>query len=268
RGCVFGAVFWGLLPVPFGFFATSANFNKLIKIYNQIPKSFMVTEEDILKELHHISDDEAEVNLKDIETKVIYFQDINSDNGYGNLEDIVETDIAFIQYSSGSTGNPKGVVITHENLMSNIESIIIGSKHTVEDRYISWMPLHHDLGLTWFCLMPMVLNVKQYNIATSLFLKDPLLWLEKTSEKGATILVSPNFGYKYLLEKYEDSKNYGWDLSRVRLIINGAEPISVDIVNEFIKKMKKYNLNQNTMYTDYGKAETTKRESRAKPGPQ
>ncbi|RDY33066.1 condensation domain-containing protein [Lachnotalea glycerini] len=256
----------GIIPVPFDYLATSANFNKLIKIYNQIPKSFMVTEEDILKELHHISDDEAEENLKDIETKVIYFQDINSDNGYGNLEDIVETDIAFIQYSSGSTGNPKGVVITHENLMSNIESIIIGSKHTVEDKYISWMPLHHDLGLTWFCLMPMVLNVKQYNIATSLFLKDPLLWLEKTSEKGATILVSPNFGYKYLLEKYEDSKNYGWDLSRVRLIINGAEPISVDIVNEFIKKMKKYNLNQNTMYTVYGLAESTLIVSLAIPG--
>src|SRR5690606_16722987 len=108
-------------------------------------------------------------------------------------------DIASIQFSSGSTGEPKGVMLTHKNLIYNTSGIINGSKITAEDSYLQWMPLTHDMGLICNHMAPLVAGLEQYIMPTSLFIRQPVLWIQKASEHRVSIISSPNFGYKYFL---------------------------------------------------------------------
>src|SRR5699024_8440878 len=114
--------------------------------------------------------------------------------------DISSEDTAFIQFSSGSTGDPKGVVLTHANLLANIASITEGSNFAEHEVALSWMPLTHDMGLIGFHLTLVCNAFDHYLMATDTFARRPLLWLEKASEKQATLLCSPNFGFRHTLK--------------------------------------------------------------------
>ena len=111
--------------------------------------------------------------------------------------------LAFIQYSSGSTGDPKGVVLTHRNLCANIASIIEAGAYSDRDVALSWMPLSHDMGLIGFHLNMLATGASHAIMRTELFVRRPLLWLELASRMGATVLCSPNFGYQHYLKQYE-----------------------------------------------------------------
>jgi acyl-CoA synthetase (AMP-forming)/AMP-acid ligase II len=124
-------------------------------------------------------------------------EQIQVDQNQATPADILPQDTAFIQFSSGSTGEPKGVVLSHHNLMTNIRSILIGSAATQDDVSLSWMPLTHDMGIIGFHLSPLVLNTDVYLMSPELFVRRPNLWLDKISEKRATVSASPNFGYSF-----------------------------------------------------------------------
>lgn len=168
-----------------------------------------------------------------------------------------ESDMAFIQFSSGSTGNPKGVVLTHRNLLANMNAIVHCSGASANDSSISWMPLTHDMGLIGFHLTPLLAGMKQFIMSPSLFIMNPMMWLAKTNEHRITTLASPNFGYHHLLRHFDEALAETFDLSCVRLIFNGAEPISAQLCRKFNKKMQGYGLNPNVMFPVYGMAEAT-----------
>ena len=153
--------------------------------------------------------------------------------------------MAFIQFSSGSTSEPKGVVLTHGNLIANCQGATAGAKLTSDDRSLSWMPLTHDMGLIGFHIMMFAEQIHNYIMPTDLFIRRPMVWLSLASRIGATILGSPNFGYRHYLKVLGDRPVDGLDLSAVRLIFNGAEPISVPLVNEFLERLAPAKLDTN-----------------------
>jgi len=166
-------------------------------------------------------------------------------------------DIAFIQFSSGSTSTPKGVVLTHTNLMVNTRAIIHGCNMDERDHLFSWMPLTHDMGLIGFHLTPLVRDVNQTLMPTDVFVRRPSLWLSESARVKATMLCSPNFGYQHVLKTFKPEKYKDLDLSSVRLVFNGAEPISVSLCERFMSSLAPFNLAADAMCPVYGLAEAS-----------
>ena len=171
-------------------------------------------------------------------------------------------DISFIQFSSGSTGSPKGVVLKHRNLLANIDGIQQAAQFTTHDTSLSWMPLTHDMGLIGFHLNPIVCNYNHYIMRTDLFVRRPLYWMIAASDKKTNVLCSPNFGYKHFLNAYHRKARSNQaieniDLSHMRLIFNGAEPISVNLCEQFMEALAQYGLPKNSMFPVYGLAEAS-----------
>lgn len=249
----------GIIPVP----VSSGNYdeskNKLLLIWKNLKTPFLFTEKKSLDYLNEYAKKSGnDIIISEINKKSSVIEDVEFDDSK-NVKEVESeiNDIAFLQFSSGSTGFPKGVILTHKNVMTNICSIIKAIKLCKQDTLLSWMPLTHDMGLIGFHLVPIVKTINQILMPTNLFIRNPVLWLEKASEHKISVLSSPNFGYKYLLKFFKNEKEYDLDLSNVRLIFNGAEPISFDLCEKFLKSLEKYHLKDNCMFPVYGMAEAS-----------
>jgi amino acid adenylation domain-containing protein/non-ribosomal peptide synthase protein (TIGR01720 family) len=260
---VFSYVFWacilgGIIPVPLATGGNDEYKRKLFKVWEVLKKPHLLTSSIYMTSLQKTA---AELNLSflmgDITAKTVLAEEINDASGSGTIADPGPNDTAFIQFSSGSTGDPKGVILTHHNLITNINAIIKCSQMTPQDSMLGWMPLTHDMGLIGCHLTPLLANINQYLLPTSVFIRRPTLWPAKASEHKITLLSSPNFGYRYLLSFFKPEMAEGWDLSSVRLIFNGAEPVSSQLCQEFLVKMSGCRLKKNVIYPVYGMAEAS-----------
>ncbi|MCI3196091.1 AMP-binding protein [Bacillus sp. HU-1818] len=253
-------VFWacilgGIIPVPLSIGYNSENKLKVIRIWKILNNPFIISDLKNLTSLQEI----AESHISDaMSNKSILLNEIQVDTDLiGELMPPKPDDIAFIQFSSGTTGDPKGVVLTHENLTTNLSALNDAWGTTDVDSSLSWMPLTHDMGLIAVHLASTLKKIQQYIIPTSVFIRRPSLWLMKADEHRITQLYSPNFGFKFFLDHYKKSGSYNWDLSCVRLIANGAEPISALLCNNFLQEMSQFELNAKALNTVYGLAEAT-----------
>jgi 1-acyl-sn-glycerol-3-phosphate acyltransferase len=169
----------------------------------------------------------------------------------------VGSDPAFIQYTSGSTGQPKGVLLSHDNLLANIRAIAFGLSAGPEDVGASWLPLYHDMGLigSWlFCLhqgLPLALQ------SPLSFLARPERWLWAIHERRATLSAAPNFAYELCVRKIADSALEGLDLSSWRCALNGAEPVNPDTAERFVARFSRYGFRREAMMPVYGLAENS-----------
>ena len=258
----FVVAFWaamlgGIVPVPVAVGISDEHKLKLFRILSQLENVTLFTEMDLLQRLLDFA---KERELPDIttllETHAVLMSDVKPD-AHGELYDATPDDIAFIQYSSGSTSDPKGVVLTHRNLCVNIRAIVEGADWRDDDQALSWMPLTHDMGLIGYHLSVLAAGMNHAVMDTSVFVRRPLLWMSKASELRATQLCSPNFGYKHFLKLFVRKGLPGVDLSSVKRILNGAEPISWDLCEEFLDALAPLGLKRNTMLPVYGLAEAT-----------
>ena len=252
----------GIVPVPLAVGISDEHKAKLFRILSKLDQGRIFTDEKSFARLQQFlaSAQAREVtNLSADQLKIHTFvaEQIKTASVSGVKAPVTRDSTAFIQFSSGSTSEPKGVVLTHGNLMANIEGIGASDKMNDSDRSLSWMPLTHDMGIIGFHINMMVYNVNQYLMSTDLFSRRPILWLAKVSEHKATLLSSPNFGYKHYLKSYTPEKAADLDLSSVRLIYNGAEPISVDLCDQFLDTMAAHGLRRSAMHTVYGLAEAS-----------
>ncbi len=247
-----------LLPVSVATGHSDEHKFKFFRILQKLDNPFLLTSIKILQRLEIFAQQQGlRAEFAQIKSKTLVIETILDLSQEGQIANIAPEDIAFLQFSSGSTGQPKGVMLTHANLLANTRAIIAAGRLHSDDVMLSWMPLTHDMGMIGLHLTPLVLGVQHYVMPTELFVRRPLLWLEKTAEKRASIIASPNFGYQHCLKFFQAEKLEGIDLSAVRLIFNGAEPISVDLCEKFMTTFAPYGLPPQAMFPVYGLAEAS-----------
>lgn len=162
---------------------------------------------------------------------------------------------ALIQYTSGSTGDPKGVVLSHANLLANIRAILKAIDATSADVLLSWLPLYHDMGLIGAWLGPLYAGAKCYIMSPLSFLAHPQSWLWASHRYRATISAAPNFAFELCLKQIDDSDLSGLDLSSLRFVANGAEPVSIHTLRRFIERFSRFGFHPGAMAPVYGLAE-------------
>jgi len=261
-------VFWacqfgGIIPVPLAIGISDQHRQKIFNVYKQLTnksfdRAYLYTDRKTLLKLQTSTSNPTEVSAyKEISENAILTDDVVDVSVPGQIVKVVPEDISFIQFSSGSTGSPKGVVLKHRNLIANIDGIQQAAQFTTNDTCLSWMPLTHDMGLIGFHLNPIVCNYNHYIMRTDLFIRRPLYWMTAASDKKANVLCSPNFGYKHFLNAYGRKGLTNIDLSHIRLIFNGAEPISVHLCEQFMNELAQYGLPKKSMFPVYGLAEAS-----------
>lgn len=166
-------------------------------------------------------------------------------------------DIVFLQYTSGSTGNPKGVKLSHANLFANIQAAKDVLQADQDDVFVSWLPLYHDMGLIGTCLSSLWYGLHLVIMSPLLFLTRPQYWLWAIDQFGGTLSPSPNFGYELCLKRINDEDMEGLDLSSWRQAFNGAEAVSPDTVTRFIERFSQWGFRAESMAPVYGLAENS-----------
>ena len=166
-------------------------------------------------------------------------------------------DLALVQYTSGSTGQPKGVALTHRNLLANIRVMGQAAGASGSDTFVSWLPLYHDMGLIGAWLGCMYFGVPLVVMSPQSFLIRPSRWLWAIHETRATMSAGPNFAYELCLAKVRDVEIEGLDLSSWRLAYNGAEPVSAATIERFGDRFAPYGFRREAMTPVYGLAESS-----------
>lgn len=164
---------------------------------------------------------------------------------------------ALIQYTSGSTGDPKGVVLSHGNLLANIRAMGAALNASSSDRVVSWLPLYHDMGLIGCWLSALYYGAPTLIMSPLSFLADPARWLRAIHDHKATISAAPNFAYEFCLKSIGDARIAGLDLSSLRALLNGAEPVSPVSITRFAERFAAYGFRPQTMMPVYGLAENS-----------
>jgi acyl carrier protein len=167
------------------------------------------------------------------------------------------SDIALLQYTSGSTGDPKGVILTHANLLANMRAIAEAVQITPDDVGVSWLPLYHDMGLIGAWLTLMLHGLPLAVMSPLAFLTRPERWLQAVSKYRATLGAAPNFAYELCVRKIPDKAMEGVDLSSWRAAMNGAEPVNPETLERFANRFAKYGFRREAMLPVYGLAEAS-----------
>jgi pimaricinolide synthase PimS1 len=183
-------------------------------------------------------------NIKEESAKLWQVPKINSDT------------LAFLQYTSGSTGNPKGVMISHGNVLYNQEMVKQGYGHSKDTVSVQWLPIFHDMGLTFNVLQPLYLGVPCTFMAPIAFLQKPLRWLQAISRYRATSSGGPNFAYDLCVQKITPEQRAQLDLSCWQVAQNGAEPVRARTLEQFSTSFADCGFRLENFYPCYGMAET------------
>jgi acyl-CoA synthetase (AMP-forming)/AMP-acid ligase II/aryl carrier-like protein len=252
------AVCGGIIPVPLAVGISDEHRHKLLRVARKLGRPLLYTDSKTLERLAALAAQVGETALfEELKARSFLVESITDISRPGKLHRPAPDDLAFIQFSSGSTSEPKGVMLTHGNLMANSRGAAAVGKFNDRDVILSWMPLTHDMGLIGFYLMQFASRAHILLMPTELFVRRPLLWLQVAAKKRVTRTCSPNFGYRHFLKVLGGRRLEGVDLSGLQQIYNGAEPISVSLCNEFMSALAYTGLRHEAMYPVYGLAEAS-----------
>jgi acyl-CoA synthetase (AMP-forming)/AMP-acid ligase II len=252
------ALLGGIIAVPVAPGISDEHRHKLLRIAAKLGAPFIYTEQRLLERLAATAaGPEQQATLAGLRARAFLVDELDQLGRAGKQHRARAGDVAFIQFSSGSTGTPKGVVLTHANLLANIRGVSEAARFTSDDVSLSWMPLTHDMGLIGFHLIMFANRIENHLMPTDLFVRRPLLWLQFAARIRASILCSPNFGYRHYLKVLGERAPGEIDLSSVRLIFNGAEPISVELCDQFLARLAPSKLARSSMFPVYGLAEAS-----------
>jgi len=166
-------------------------------------------------------------------------------------------DLAFLQYTSGSTGEPKGVMLTQGNLLHNADLIYRAFEHTPDDKYVSWLPTFHDMGFMVGVLQPLYAGIPGVLMSPISFLQRPIRWLQVISDCKGTTSGGPNFAYDLCVRKVSEEQLATLDLSGWTVAFNGAEPVRAETLDRFARTFERCGFRREAFYPCYGLAEAT-----------
>jgi len=178
-------------------------------------------------------------------------------NGGWSDPDIDSNSIAFLQYTSGSTSEPKGVIVSHGNLLHNEQMIKGAFRHTEKSTFVGWLPLYHDMGLIGNLIQPLYIGARSILMSPMAFLQKPFRWLQAISHYEAATSGGPNFAYDLCVRKITDEQKAILDLSSWTIAFNGAEPVRSETINAFTKAFESCGFRREAFYPCYGLAEAT-----------
>ncbi|WP_078393736.1 fatty acyl-AMP ligase [Shouchella patagoniensis] len=248
-GCLYGKV----IAVPAYPPKKNHHMERLIKIIKDSRARVILTTTSIKQK---IVDTKAFENNNMI--NIVATETINDKEAYlWDKPRLCENDVAFLQYTSGSTSAPKGVIVTHKNLIHNINMIRETFDLNQNTNIASWLPFYHDMGLIGCILTSVYSNSKCYLMSPMDFIQEPRKWIDVLSKYKVHFSVAPNFAYDLCVKKIKDTGNKNWDLSAWKYAVSAAEPIKVDTIVSFYQKMKPFGLQKQSLRTGYGLAEAT-----------
>ncbi|HME34257.1 MAG TPA: thioester reductase domain-containing protein [Candidatus Sulfotelmatobacter sp.] len=257
----FGCVRAGLIPVPV-YPPSSRGFQgalyKMVHIAKDCQAAGVLTSQDYLGSLRtNLARSGVSASAVDVDyisslrwLATEDFVDSVSDETFNGASNIL-----FLQYTSGSTRDPKGVMVTHENILHNCPLVIDHDAPIV----VSWLPQYHDMGLIGCYLFPALTGGTTYGFAPTDFIQRPTLWFDAIKTYGASASAAPNFAYDYCLRSGRLSKESleGCDLSSLRLLMVAAEPVKPDTYTRFLQAFQPYGLKSESFFVAYGLAENT-----------
>lgn len=261
QGIDFVIAFWGCLyarvvPLPVFPPTKSQQSSRLLAIIDDSQAQLALTnaafKDKCLKWLGDASESKVELCVLDDLQK-----NQQGEDGWAFINEWSEDDLAFIQYSSGSTGAPKGVPIFHRELLENLEQIRQCFHLTKETIGANWLPLYHNMGLVGHLLCPIYVGCQQYFFGAQDFLRKPKLWLEVIGRNQVTTSGAPNFAYQYCIDRINDHDLNGLDLSCWVQAYCGAEPVQANTLQDFHRRFATVGFRQEALLPCYGLAETT-----------
>lgn len=254
----FACLYAGLVPVPMypplSFGKLDAWADGALGILQNAEASLLLTDAQLQAVLWQVVPKAK--TLKDLLTVEKLDQKPAAD---GPLPVVGADDLCFLQYTSGSTSAPKGVMVTHGNLAANAWVVAKEGMNLTEwtDKCVCWLPLYHDMGLIGFVVTPMFVGAQSIFVPTLLFVKRPNIWMKVMSDQKAHHSFGPNFAFALAARKATDEDLAQWDLSNVRVLGCGAEPIHADTMALFEARMSKAGIRPGTVMPAYGMAEAT-----------
>ena len=248
-----GCLYAGVVAVP-AYPPSGRHFERLSSIYLDSNPSVMLTTEE-MRLRFAASDDKgfAGVSIRWIATDDI---ECGAARDWPSFAPAAE-DVAFLQYTSGSTAEPRGVMITHANLLSNQALIKASFGHDAHSDLVGWLPLYHDMGLIGNVLQPLYLGSTAYLMSPMAFLAKPLRWLKAISTYAAQTSGGPNFAYDLCVRKIRDEDKRDLDLSAWRIAFSGAEPVRAKTLERFARAFAECGFRREAFTPCYGLAEAT-----------
>lgn len=249
--CILGGIIAAPVTQPASWEPGSSGLLKLTGVWDILDRPVIVIEKQNRKHYELLQGCEEYRELRIISTDELVC---------GDMEEIFRTkpeELVFLQFSSGSTGIPKGVKLTNRNILTNIIALSNRFEATENDIAFTWLPHTHDMGLFAQHMTPIVNGCNIMKFSPFTFVRSPYMFLKKLTEHKGTWFASPNFGYAWMTEKIPDEKLSGLDLSSLRFVLNGAEPISTAVNNAFAEKFSKCGFRKSMILPGYGMAEAT-----------
>jgi fatty-acyl-CoA synthase len=258
----------GIVPVPIypraSFKAKNAYVDTVRHIVSASGAKVLLTTEATRPVIEEVFESQPEVSgaAGRLETpaRLVTIEALSSLPGRSQeLPRIDERDLCFLQFTSGSTSLPKGVMVSHRNLVANARAFLgpTGVAATPDDLTVTWLPLYHDMGLIGFVLGAIVCSVPTLLLPTEAFGRRPNIWLETLHQSNGTLTFAPNFAYALATKRARDKDLEQLDLSRVRVAGCGAEPINPKVMREFAARFARAGFRAEALLPAYGMAEAT-----------